>query len=331
MSNMPIEPAHTAHPAPHLDATAAARLAQLGYAQNPAPWLHEEIGRRLQDRIDIVQLPAVQAWANWHYPQGGMQWQQDLAARWAPAPCYAPTLVSAEESTINSEAAQEALTPKNSKNIPKNSPKPWWQAWRGKLGAATQTANAAPTIHPFSPAPQSVQVLVANMLLHRSSQPQPLLQAWQQSLATGGVLFFSALGPDTLRPLQQLYARLGWPPALQNLVDMHDWGDALVQTGFATPVMEVEHLHLSYSSPQALLSELRSWGRNLHPRRFAALRGRGWLAQLHAELEALRSADGRIYLPIEVIYGHAFKPAPKASAAGENIISLDQLRKNLRA
>ena len=324
------DPSSATHLAAHVDAAAAARLAQLGRTQSPAPWLHEEVGRRLQDRIDIVQLPAVQAWANWHYPQGGVQWQQDLAARWAPAPCYAPTLASAEENTINLEATQAGLTLKNSKNTSKNTGKSWWQSWRGKLGAVTETAKPAPAIHPFAPAPQSVQVLVANMLLHRSSQPQALLQAWQQSLATGGVLFFSALGPDTLRPLQQLYARLGWPPALQDLVDMHDWGDALVQTGFATPVMEVEHLQLSYSSPQALLDELRSWGRNLHPRRFAALRGRDWLAQLHTELEALRSADGRIYLPIEVIYGHAFKPAPKASVAGENIISLEQLRKNLR-
>jgi malonyl-CoA O-methyltransferase len=156
------------------------------------------------------------------------------------------------------------------------------------------------------------------------------MQSWHDSLATGGVLFFSCLGPDTLKPLQQIYARMGWPAPLQRLVDMHDWGDALVTTGFATPVMEVEHLTLTYSSPLALLAELRLLGRNLNPHRFAALRGRAWLAQLQTELETLRAADGRIHLPIEVIYGHAFKPEAQRTAQGENIVSLEQLRKNMR-
>ena len=66
-----------------------------------------------------------------------------------------------------------------------------------------------------------------------------------------------------------------------------------------------------------------------NPKRFAALRGRTWLAQLQAELAAMRSSDGRIHLPIEIIYGHAFKPAMTHTASGESVVSLEQLRKNL--
>lgn len=309
-------------PQPSLDHLAAVRWAKIASTHTTAPWLYEEIGQRLQERIDLVQLPAIDAWANWHYPSGGQDLQQALAMRWAPALCYAPTSPTTEaDQTIISGAAQAVFTPENTENTLKNKGKKWLQQ--------LFQDKKAPALHPFAPAPQSVQVLVANMLLHCSPNAQQLMQAWHQSLVTGGVLFFSCLGPDTLLPLQRLYARLGWPAPLQRLVDMHDWGDALIATGFATPVMEVERLTLTYSSAAALLTELRQLGRNLNPSRFAALRGRAWLAQLHAELNAMRSADGRIHLPIEIVYGHAFKPEAKHTTQGENIVSLDQLRKNL--
>lgn len=330
-----------------VDIAAAERWARLAQARASAPWLHEEIGQRLLERIDWVQLPAVTAWCNWHWPQGGAQLHHSLAARWLAAACYTPTAAVAAsialtpaESAIDTRAAQAASTPKFGKNILRNVPltasalKPWQlgKHWlQRRFGRANTNNTAAATTAaplPYSPPPQSVQVLVANMLLHSSANPGQLLQSWQQSLSTGGVLFFSCLGPDTLQAIQQLYARLGWPAPMQRLVDMHDLGDALVNTGFATPVMEMERLTLTYASTAALLAELRELGRNLHPKRFAGLRGRAWRQRLEAELNAMRSADGRIHLPIEVIYGHAFKPAPP-SATSESVIRLDQLRRNL--
>jgi malonyl-CoA O-methyltransferase len=37
-------------------------------------------------------------------------------------------------------------------------------------------------------------------------------------------------------------------------------------------------------------------------------------------LEAGRRADGKLALTFEIIYGHAFRPAPKTTAAGEAIV-----------
>ena len=118
-------------------------------------------------------------------------------------------------------------------------------------------------------------MLWANMALHLSADPQALMGEWQRALATDGFLMFSCLGPDTLRELRALYAALGWPPPSHEFTDMHDWGDMLVQTGFAEPVMDMERITLSFATPQRLLRELRELGANLHPERFPALRGRG--------------------------------------------------------
>jgi malonyl-CoA O-methyltransferase len=102
---------------------------------------------------------------------------------------------------------------------------------------------------------------------------------------------------------------------------MHDWGDMLASAGFAEPVMDMERITLTFETPERLLQELRGLGRNLHVNRFAALRGRHWHQQL---LQALGQQP--LQLTFEVIYGHAFKPAPRLSVSAHSEISLDQMR-----
>jgi malonyl-CoA O-methyltransferase len=67
-------------------------------------------------------------------------------------------------------------------------------------------------------------------------------------------------------------------------------------------------------------------GGNAAPDRFAGLRGRAWRQSLLAALEDLRGADGLLRLSLEIVYGHAFKPVPKARLAAETQVSLDDLR-----
>ncbi len=173
----------------------------------------------------------------------------------------------------------------------------------------------------------SVDMLWANMVLHESAEPQALLAQWHQALKVNGFLMFSCLGPDTARELRELYAQLGWPPAGHELTDMHDWGDMLVQTGFAEPVMDMERITLTYETPARLLQELAELGRNFHPARFPALRGRAWKARLEQVLaERLTGEDGRLALTFEVIYGHALKAAPKFKLSPLSAVSVQDMR-----
>jgi malonyl-CoA O-methyltransferase len=114
---------------------------------------------------------------------------------------------------------------------------------------------------------------------------------------------------------------------------MHDWGDMLVQAGFAEPVMDMERIVLTFESPKRLLEELRTLGRNLHRGRFAGLRGRQWRAALEHELAArLAQTDeqGRLTLTFEVIYGHALKAAPRVRVSEQSAVSLRDMRAMLR-
>jgi len=175
-------------------------------------------------------------------------------------------------------------------------------------------------------------MLWANMALHEAADPQALLGQWHQSLEVGGFLMFSCLGPDTVRELRVLYEALGWPPAGHALTDMHDWGDMLVQTGFAEPVMDMERITLTYETPERLLQELRELGRNFHPLRFPSLRGRAWKARLLQALEAQlpRQADGRLTLTFEIIYGHALKAQPRVKVSSLSAVSVADMRAMLQ-
>jgi len=68
-------------------------------------------------------------------------------------------------------------------------------------------------------------------------------------------------------------------------------------------------------------------GSNTHPARFAGWRTPRWHARLADELtRRLAGADGRLRMTFEVIYGHAFNPAPRPRVAGRTEVSLDDMR-----
>ena len=247
----------------------------------------------MQERLDWIKLQP-QTWAHWAPVQGGLQTHALLAKRYPNSSCFmAETQV---------DRAQHAI---------KIIAKPWWSPsrWTGK-----------PTRFEMPPE-GAVQMLWANMALHMEADPQALMAQWHRALAVEGFLMFSCFGPDTLQELRGLYQSLGWPAPSHEFTDMHDWGDMLAAAGFAEPVMDMERITLTFETPQRLLQELRGLGRNLHPQRFAGLRGRRWRDQLH---QALAAAP--LQLTFEVIYGHAFKPAPTLAMSAHSAISLQDMR-----
>ena len=288
---------------PTLDPLAVSRWQRS--APSASPWLHEEVARRMQDRLEWIKLQP-QTWAHWGAVRGGLQAHAQLTRRYPNSACFV-----VEAHTARAQIAMKSIA------------KPWWNPSQW-LGAATRFE---------APPPASVDMLWANMALHESADPQALLASWQRALKVNGFLMFSCLGPDTARELRELYAQLGWPPAGHELTDMHDWGDMLVQGGFAEPVMDMERITLTYASPERLLQELREIGRNFHPARFAALRGRGWQARLEQALgQYLKAgADGRLSLTFEVIYGHALKAQPKIKVSAHSAVSVQDMRAMLQS
>jgi malonyl-CoA O-methyltransferase len=86
-------------------------------------------------------------------------------------------------------------------------------------------------------------------------------------------------------------------------LDMHDLGDMLVASGFAAPVMDMELLTLRYARPAQLLDDLRASGQaNARRDRARGLSGKAWRRRLLA---------GPAQASFEIVYGHAWKGAPR--------------------
>ncbi len=98
----------------HIDEIAAARwAAMLGVR---APWLHEEVGRRMAQRLDYIKLPT-RAWTNWSPVRGGMPQHSALPIafwqRWTRTAFKQPTDSSQDlvwsNMQIHAEAAPKRL------------------------------------------------------------------------------------------------------------------------------------------------------------------------------------------------------------------------------
>ncbi len=291
---------------PTLDAQAVARWHAMA-AHNVksgrlhAPWLHEEVGNRMQERLGWIKR-SPQAWAHWAPVNGGLHSHQKVATRYPDSSCF-----MADTTADSARAAIKNVAPA------------WWNPKR--LTAAK--------LHAGPPGDGGVQLVWSNMLLHMVADPQSLMRQWQRALAVDGFLMFSCLGPDTLKELHGVYQHLGLGPCGHSFTDMHDWGDMLVGAGFAEPVMDMERIVLSFATPERALQELRGLGRNWHPARFAGLRGRIYQEKLHAAMRdhlCNPHENGQITFTFEVIYGHAFKPKPRIKVSSESAVSMQDMR-----
>jgi malonyl-CoA O-methyltransferase len=168
--------------------------------------------------------------------------------------------------------------------------------------------------------PNSVDLVWSNLALHWHPQPDKVFAEWRRVLRVEGLLMFSNFGPDTLKELRTAFAAMDETPHALPFVDMHDFGDQLVDAGFSTPVMDMEQITVTYDTAEALLADVRSLGGNPLATRRRGLVGRAaWQRMLDA-LERQRRPDGKLGLTFEVIYGHAFRPVSRTTAAGEAIV-----------
>lgn len=265
-----------------------------------APWLHGEVARRMSDRLDIMKARP-RHMLDW--------WSSRSASRELLREHYPQADLTAVEPT---EAARDALLLAQRR--------PWWSPSRWVKAPSVLAESQAEAA--------AVELLWANMVLHWAVDPAQMIARWHRALAIDGFLMFSCFGPDTVRELRSLHARHGHGPAGAEFVDMHDLGDMMVQAGFADPVMDMEHITLTWETPQQALAELRTLGRNTHPGRYAGLRTPRWKAAL---LDQLTANASRVEITFEIVYGHAFKGAPRASAGGETRVALADMRAMVRS
>jgi len=276
-----------------------------------APWLHQEAARRLAAKLAPIRLTPAN-WIDWsaHLGAGAelVQAQYPQARRWVVEPT-------------------DALVRQSQLDVAEQAERSWRTLWRREVPKVWSVAELGQA--PWQP--DGAQMLWANMSLHAHPGLPALMSQWCQQLAVDGFLMCSGLGPDTARELRAVYQEMGWPLPTIDFIDMHDLGDELVQAGFADPVMDMEKLTLTWATPEALLDELRTWGGNVAVGRHPGWRTPRWKARLMQLLaDRLARPDGRLGLTVELVYGHAVKPMPRAKMAPETRVTLQDMRRMVR-
>lgn len=275
------------------------------------PWLHQEVARRLAAKLDPIRLTPAN-WIDWSAHMGGggalVQARYPQASCWVVEPT---TALQARSQHMLEQAARRS----------------WKTLWR--RGAAPVWLADDLAVAPWQA--DGAQMLWANMTLHAHARLPDLMANWYRQLGVDGFLMCSGLGPDTARELRAVYRDMGWPLPTIDFIDMHDLGDELVQAGFADPVMDMEKLTLTWATPQAMLAEMRTWGGNVAVGRYPGLRTPRWRDRLLQVLaDKLSRPDGRLGLTVELVYGHAIKPAPRPKIAPETRVSLQDMRRMVR-
>ncbi|AXS79036.1 methyltransferase domain-containing protein [Dechloromonas sp. HYN0024] len=278
------------------------RFARAAAAYGEGDFFAREVDRRMQERLDFVKLEPTRI-LDLGCSRGGSF--AGLAARYPQA------------ELIGLDVAPAML-------LAGRTQRAGWQRWLG-LGKQAEPLRLAADAAHLPLKSRVTQIVWSNLLLHWLDDPVPALAEAHRVLDVGGLLMFSTLGPDTLKELRTAFSD-GYAHT-QRFADLHDLGDMLVGCGFADPVMDMEVITLTYDDLDTMFAELRAAGSScaMKARRHGLTGRKSWDSG-RAAYEAMRK-DGRLPATFEVIYGHAWKVAPKKTPDGRAIVRFDLPRK----
>jgi len=286
-------------------------FARAAATYDAAAVLQREVGARMAERLDVVRLaPGAILDAGC----GTGEALFELAARYPDASRIALDIAMPMIAVARARAAERrSLVTRLLAPI------------RGGGGATPQFACGDIAALPFGE--RTFGLVWSNLALQWVSDLGRAIAELHRVLDTGGLLVFTTFGPDTLKELRAAFDGVDAHPHVSRFIDMHDVGDLLVHAGFADPVLQMEMIRLTYADAPAMLRDLKAIGATNAARgRGRGLMGRARWQHALAALDATR-CDGRIAATFEVIYGHAWKAAPKRTAEGHAIVSLPRKRR----
>lgn len=180
-------------------------------------------------------------------------------------------------------------------------------------------------------APQSVDLVFSNLTFAWAIDLEKILQQIRYLLKPGGLLLFSTFGPDTLKEVKASWATVDNKQHVHLFFDMHDIGDMLLQMKFTDPVMEMEHVTVSYPNAKILFEDLKAAGfRNIAAERFGALTGKQRFHDFLAAYQEYTDSENLLPATYEIIYGHArradFAVGQVADEQGEVRILVSEIK-----
>jgi SAM-dependent methyltransferase len=145
--------------------------------------------------------------------------------------------------------------------------------------------------------------------------PGALIQI-RRALKPDGLLLAALLGGDTLTELRESFAVAesevtgGVSPRVAPFADLRDMGALMQRAGFALPVTDVDRVVVRYSSPLALMADLRRMGATnpLVERRRVPLRRSVLARVLEVYAERFSDSDGKVRASFDIVWLSGWAP-----------------------
>ncbi len=201
----------------------------------------------------------------------------------------------------------------------------------GAMARKASTRTGRPVLNAALPrlplADASIGLVFANLCLPFCDNLRGALLAVARVLEPGGLFAFATLGPDSFAEFKVARAALGnkvWQP----FVDMHHLGDALVQSGMAGPVLDVDYLEISYREWDTLWRELVASGAAPGQNAGGGLLGSGVRRQaLEAEYPKV-GGEAPYRITLELVFGHAWRNRqPSAEGPAEVVVPIREIKR----
>lgn len=162
----------------------------------------------------------------------------------------------------------------------------------------------------------SVDVVFSNLMLPWVDDLPSVAREVARVLREDGLFVFASLGPDSFAALRHAWSGIDEHPHVHAFLDMHDVGDAMSRGGLRDPVLDVDHLTVTYRDADTLFHELSAAGaRNALQHRFHGLTTPARLSAFRRNLQNVASS-GDIPVVFEFVYGHCWGSASPQGGGG---------------
>lgn len=168
---------------------------------------------------------------------------------------------------------------------------------------------------------QSIDLIFCNLLLPFIDNPAAVFKEVARVLTKGGVFTFATLGPDSLAEIGRAWSTVDDSAHVNVFPDMHDIGDALVQSGLRDPVLDVDRLAIHYEDSAKLFADLSNvGGRNALQHRNRSMMGKKRFEKMLAALMGSQDKAGSgLELGLELVYGHCWGGGAKSAPLDHRI------------
>ncbi|MRX28619.1 malonyl-ACP O-methyltransferase BioC [Kangiella sp. HZ709] len=153
----------------------------------------------------------------------------------------------------------------------------------------------------------SQDLIFSNLTFQWIEQLDLLFKELHRVLKPNGLLLFTSLGPDTLFELKTSWKSIDEHKHVNDFMDMHHLGDAMLNAAMLDPVVDNEAVVIGYDKALELMRDLKNIGaHNVDKQRRKGLTSPAVIRKLEKEYQQFKLSNGELPATYELVYGHAF-------------------------